>query len=246
MPAPDGPAGERRRVRVRVTGIVQGVGYRPFVHALAARHGLGGLVGNDAEGVFIEVEGDGDAGLAAFVAALRTQAPPLAVVESVAAEPVPAVGESSFVIVASREGGAHVALVSPDMATCDDCLAEMRDPGARRYRYPFTNCTNCGPRFTITRGVPYDRPLTTMAGFPMCAECAAEYHDPTDRRFHAQPVCCPSCGPTLVLRDRAGQDLPGEPLAATARLLAEGGVLAIKGLGGYHLAARADDEAAVS
>ncbi len=240
------PALPRRRIRVRVTGIVQGVGYRPFVHALAARHGLDGLVGNDAEGVFIEAEGDSEAALGAFVSALRTQAPPLAVVESVASEPVPAVGESGFAIVSSRGGGEHVALVSPDTATCDDCLAEMADPAARRFRYPFTNCTNCGPRFTITRGVPYDRPLTTMAGFPMCAECAAEYHDPADRRFHAQPVCCPRCGPALALCDGAGVPLPGDPLAETARRLRAGEVLAIKGLGGYHLAARADDEAAVA
>ncbi|HEY3240675.1 MAG TPA: carbamoyltransferase HypF, partial [Acidimicrobiia bacterium] len=229
-----------------MTGIVQGVGYRPFVHALAGRHGLGGLVGNDAEGVFIEAEGDSETALAAFVGALSAEAPPLAVVESVSSEPVAAVGESGFVIVTSRDGGEHVALVSPDVTTCEECLAEVTDPGARRFRYPFTNCTNCGPRFTITRGVPYDRPLTTMAGFPMCAECAAEYHDPTDRRFHAQPVCCPRCGPALRLCDGAGQSLPGEPLAETARLLAGGAVVAIKGLGGYHLAARADDEPAVA
>ena len=244
--SPAGPARERLRLRVRVTGIVQGVGYRPFVHALAGRHGLGGLVGNDAEGVFIEAEGDSEAALAAFVAALSAEAPPLAVVESVVSQSVAAVGESSFVIVTSRDGGAHVALVSPDVATCEECLAEVRDPGARRFRYPFTNCTNCGPRFTITRGVPYDRPLTTMAGFPMCAECAAEYHDPTDRRFHAQPVCCPRCGPALGLSDPTGQALPGEPLAEAARLLRSGAVIAVKGLGGYHLAARADDETAVA
>ncbi|HEV8624622.1 MAG TPA: acylphosphatase, partial [Acidimicrobiia bacterium] len=184
---PAGTAG-RVRFRVRVTGIVQGVGFRPFVHALATRHGLGGLVGNDAEGVFIEAEGGDEAALATFLEALDTEAPPLAVVESLSCDPVAALGESSFVIVGSRHGGEHVALVSPDMATCDECRAEIRDPAARRFRYPFTNCTNCGPRFTIVRGVPYDRPLTTMAGFAMCADCAAEYHDPTDRRFHAQPV----------------------------------------------------------
>ena len=246
-PAVDaGSALHRVRVRVRVTGIVQGVGYRPFVYALARRHGLGGLVGNDAEGVFIEAESDSQAALGIFVGALRAEAPPLAVVESVSSEPVAAVGESSFIIVTSRSGGEHVALVSPDMSTCEECLAEVRDPAARRFRYPFTNCTNCGPRFTITRGVPYDRPLTTMAGFPLCAECAAEYDDPTDRRFHAQPVCCPRCGPALALRRPDGEAVPGDPLAETARLLQEGAVVAIKGLGGYHLAARADDEAAVA
>ena len=234
------------RVRVRVTGIVQGVGFRPFVHALATRHGLGGLVGNDAEGVFIEVEGSDEAALAAFLEALDTEAPPLAVVESLSCDPVAALGESSFVIVGSRDGGEHVTLVSPDMATCDECRAEIRDPAARRFRYPFTNCTNCGPRFTIVRGVPYDRPLTTMAGFAMCADCAAEYHDPTDRRFHAQPVCCPACGPALALRDPAGRLLGGDALTETARRLHDGAVVAVKGLGGYHLAARADHEAAVA
>jgi hydrogenase maturation protein HypF len=234
---------ERRRVRVE--GIVQGVGYRPFVYGLAQRAGVTGFVGNDAEGVFAEVEGD-PAAVAAFVAALRDEAPPLAVVESVTAEVVPPRGDATFVIVESRAGGEHVALISPDMATCDDCLAEMADPSGRRHRYPFTNCTNCGPRFTITTSVPYDRPFTTMAGFEMCADCKAEYHDPADRRFHAQPICCPACGPTLTLVDAGGQVIPGDPLAGTARLLNEGAVVGVKGLGGYHLAARADHEEGVA
>ncbi|HEV7862347.1 MAG TPA: carbamoyltransferase HypF, partial [Acidimicrobiia bacterium] len=240
------PAGGRVRTRVRVEGIVQGVGFRPFVHGLATRLDLAGFVGNDAQGVFIEVEGHDEA-VAAFLQILETEPPPLAVIESVTADAVAPVGEVRFTIVASRSGGEQQALISPDTATCDDCLAEIWDETGRRYRYAFTNCTNCGPRFTIVRGVPYDRPLTTMAPFAMCERCAAEYHDPGDRRFHAQPVCCPDCGPHLVLTDGSRRPLPGDdPLAdAVARLLA-GQILAVKGLGGYHLAVRADVEEAVA
>ncbi|WP_244287272.1 carbamoyltransferase HypF [Amycolatopsis rubida] len=230
----------RTRVSVRVRGVVQGVGYRPFVHGLAQRFGLAGFVGNDAAGVFAEAEGD-ESGVAEFVAALRAQAPPLAVVDDVRVEAAPPRGGSGFEIVASPAGGSAETLVSADSATCPDCLRELFDPGDRRYRYPFVNCTNCGPRFTIVRGVPYDRPRTTMAGFPMCAECRAEYEDPADRRFHAQPVCCPGCGPSL--RFSAGG---GDPLTAAAAALRAGAVLAVKGLGGYHLAVVASDEGAAS
>ncbi|HVW33395.1 MAG TPA: acylphosphatase, partial [Acidimicrobiia bacterium] len=178
------PAGGRVRCRIRVEGIVQGVGFRPFVFGHATRLGLAGFVGNDTGGVFIEVEGPEDA-VAAFLTVLETEPPPLALIERIGAEAVAAVGESDFAIVASEAGGeAHVP-ISPDTATCDDCLAELWDETGRRFRYPFTNCTNCGPRFTIVRGVPYDRALTTMAPFPLCADCAREYHDPADRRFHA-------------------------------------------------------------
>ncbi|HWB70754.1 MAG TPA: carbamoyltransferase HypF, partial [Egibacteraceae bacterium] len=232
------------RTRIRVEGIVQGVGFRPFVHLLATRLGLGGLVGNDARGVFIEVEGDQPT-IDRFLVALRAEAPPLAVVEHVAAEAVPARGERGFTIVDSETGGQRQVLISPDTATCADCLRELFDPTDRRYRYPFVNCTNCGPRFTIIRDVPYDRPQTTMAGFPLCRDCAREYHDPTDRRFHAQPVCCPACGPTLRLTDAGGSDRPGDPIGVTADLLRAGRVLAIKGLGGYHLAADAECQPAV-
>jgi hydrogenase maturation protein HypF len=236
----------RVRSSIRVEGIVQGVGFRPFVHALANRLGLDGLVGNDAQGVFIEVEGAEDS-VGAFLDALSAEAPPLAVIESVVAQWVTPVGEMGFAIVSSQAGGERQALISPDTATCEDCRAEIHDPAARRYRYPFTNCTNCGPRFTIVKGVPYDRPLTTMAGFPMCPACAAEYHDPSDRRFHAQPVCCPACGPRLVLCDPDGHVLPGDDaIAATAARLAAGEVVAIKGLGGYHLATRADEDGPVA
>ncbi|HZI37739.1 MAG TPA: acylphosphatase, partial [Acidimicrobiia bacterium] len=196
-----------RRVEIRVEGIVQGVGFRPFVHSLAGRLGLGGWVGNDAHGVVIEAEGEGEA-LARLVDSLGAEAPPLAVVERVSVRELDPQGEGTFRIAGSRDGGGRTALVSPDVATCADCLAEIADPGARRYRYPFTNCTNCGPRFTITTTVPYDRPNTTMAAFPMCGDCAAEYEDPADRRFHAQPICCPACGPQLALVDGDGAPCP--------------------------------------
>jgi hydrogenase maturation protein HypF len=191
------------RTRVRVEGIVQGVGFRPFVHALAGRLGLAGLVGNDAGGVFVEVEGAAES-VERFLEALAAEAPPLAVIERVTATPLAPTGIRGFAIAPSRGGGERQALVSPDTATCADCLRELADPADRRHRYPFINCTNCGPRFTIVRDVPYDRPATTMAAFAMCADCAREYHDPADRRFHAQPVCCPACGPTLRLLDRDG------------------------------------------
>ncbi|HSK59347.1 MAG TPA: carbamoyltransferase HypF, partial [Actinomycetospora sp.] len=229
------------RVRVHVEGIVQGVGFRPFVHGLAGELGLAGTVGNDAAGVVAEVEG-GAAAVALFVAALRERPPALAVVESVRAEPIPPTGESGLVITRSTASGTRAALVSADTATCGACLAELRDPADRRYRYPFVNCTHCGPRFTIVRDVPYDRATTTMAGFPMCAPCAAEYHDPGDRRFHAQPTCCPDCGPTVSLHPRG----PGDPVRDAAARLRDGAVLAVKGLGGYHLAVRADDADAVA
>src|SRR2546425_1034804 len=212
---PAGTVGERVRWYVRVEGIVQGVGFRPFIHALALRFGLDGLVGNDPQGVFIEVEG-AEGAASAFLEAVTAEAPPLAVIESVVAERIEPVGERGFAIVASQAGGERQALISPDTATCAECRAEVHDPSDRRYRYPFTNCTNCGPRFTIVTGVPYDRPLTTMAGFPMCPACAAEYHDPFDRRFHAQPVCCPDCGPRLALCDAQRRPLPRRPAAGLA------------------------------
>ncbi|HEY7622873.1 MAG TPA: carbamoyltransferase HypF [Solirubrobacteraceae bacterium] len=229
------------RIRARVEGVVQGVGFRPYVHRLAGELALGGFVLNDERGVLLEVEGE-EAAVAAFLARLPAEAPPLATVERVHSEPLAPAGEEAFAIVASARGGEPLALVSPDSATCDDCLAELFDPGDRRHRYPFINCTNCGPRFTIVRGVPYDRPLTTMAGFVMCARCRAEYDDPADRRFHAQPNACPECGPTVRFGDAAGE----EALAAAAAALRDGRVVAVKGVGGYHLACRADDEAAVA
>jgi hydrogenase maturation protein HypF len=216
------------------------------VHLLAGRLGLGGWVGNDAQGVIIEAEGDGEA-LARLVESLGVEAPPLAVVERVSVRELDPQGEAEFRIAQSRDGAVHTALVSPDVATCADCLAEIADPAARRYRYAFTNCTNCGPRFTITTTVPYDRPNTTMASFAMCADCAAEYDDPADRRFHAQPICCPVCGPQLVLVDRSGAPVSArDALFETVDRLKAGQVVAIKGLGGYHLAVLAGDETAVA
>jgi hydrogenase maturation protein HypF len=234
---------QRIRTAVRVEGIVQGVGFRPFVYSLATRLGLGGLVGNDSAGVFAEVEG-APAAVATFLESLASEAPPLARIERITTAAMPADGTASFTIAASEPGQQRRTLVSADTATCADCLAELADPADRRFGYPFINCTNCGPRFTIVRDVPYDRPLTTMAGFAMCERCAAEYHDPADRRFHAQPVCCPACGPRLSLLGPDGTELSGPPLAAAADLLRQGKVLAVKGLGGYHLAADAASEAA--
>jgi hydrogenase maturation protein HypF len=236
---------ERVRTAIRVEGVVQGVGFRPFVYGLATSLGLAGLVGNDADGVFAEVEGDAEA-VGKFLVLLRQQAPPLARIERVSTRALNPTGQCDFVIAASQPGGERRALVSADSATCADCLRELADPADRRYRYPFINCTNCGPRFTIVRDVPYDRALTTMSGFAMCAKCAAEYHDPADRRFHAQPVCCPACGPALALTDADGTHLSAtaDPIAAAAELIRAGQVVAVKGLGGYHLAVDAGNEAA--
>ena len=227
---------------------MQGVGFRPFVYALATGLGLTGLVGNDLDGVFAEVEGPA-AAVGEFLRRLERDAPPLARIERVTATAITprrsaeaeAEAEAGFVIAASEaETGLRRTLVSADTATCADCLRELSDPADRRCKYPFINCTNCGPRFTIVRDVPYDRPLTTMAPFAMCERCAAEYHDPADRRFHAQPACCPACGPRLSLGDSK------DPLQAAAELLRHGQILAVKGLGGYHLAADAACEQAVA
>ncbi len=242
------PVRDRRRAHVRVHGTVQGVGFRPYVYRLAGELGLGGFVFNDAHGVVAEVEGPGDA-VEAFLARLAPEAPPLAVLERVVVQDRPASGTATFTIRASPRGQVPDAPVTPDTAVCADCLHELRDPTDRRYRYPFINCTNCGPRFTIVRGVPYDRPLTTMAGFVMCDACRAEYEDPADRRFHAQPNACPECGPSVTLVPAHGDGLPvpqGDPVAACAAALRDGAIVAVKGIGGYHLACRADHEAAVA
>jgi len=241
-----GDAASARRVRVRVEGTVQGVGFRPSVYRLAVELGLAGWVLNDDRGVVLEAEGAA-AAVERFLVRLREDAPPLATLERVLTEDVQPTGEGGFSIVASERGSKPLALVAPDVATCAACLRELLDPDDRRHRYPFINCTDCGPRFTIVRGVPYDRPLTTMAGFQMCAACRSEYDDPADRRFHAQPNACPVCGPSLALLDATGSALAtSDPLATVASALASGSVLALKGLGGYHLACRADHDQAVA
>jgi hydrogenase maturation protein HypF len=245
-----GHPGGRRRVRARVEGLVQGVGFRPYVYRLAGELGLAGFVRNDPGGVVLEVEGL-PAAVERFLARLAPEAPALASIERVLPQDIAPTGAGGpFAIAASSGAGAPTALVSPDVATCDACLTELRDPADRRYRYPFVNCTDCGPRFTIVRGIPYDRPLTTMAGFAMCPACRAEYDDPADRRFHAQPNACPACGPQARLLDGEGRPAPlraaPDAVAAAAAALRSGAILAIKGIGGFHLACRADDEGAVA
>jgi hydrogenase maturation protein HypF len=233
---------QRRHIQVR--GTVQGVGFRPFVHQLAARHSLAGWVFNHAGGVEIEVEGIPDA-LEAFLAGLRSEAPPLARVETLDVTEVSAKGAAGFQILDSRAASGESQPVSPDAATCSACLGELLNPQDRRYRYPFTNCTNCGPRFTIIEGMSYDRPLTTMRHFTMCQPCRQEYEDPADRRFHAQPNACPACGPRLWLADRTGAEIAGEAIANTAVMLRAGKIVAVKGLGGFQLCCDATNEESV-
>lgn len=231
---------EGRRIRVR--GQVQGVGFRPFVWQLANRMNLAGSVLNDAEGVLIDVAGEN---LDAFEAALTRQAPPLARVDAVEASPLGfAVRPEGFRIAASTGRGAQTR-VTPDAATCPDCLDEILDPAQRRFGYAFANCTQCGPRFSILRGLPYDRSQTAMTAFVMCADCAAEYADPMDRRFHAQPIACPACGPRLWL-EVGGTEVPRDAIAQAALRLKAGEILAIKGLGGFHLACDAGNGDAIA
>ncbi|MFE2297871.1 carbamoyltransferase HypF [Streptomyces sp. NPDC059445] len=237
----------RERRHVTVTGVVQGVGFRPFVYTLAEELGLSGWVTNNARGVEAEVEGPA-ADVAEFCARVGTRPPPLAVVESVEHRAAPLENDGPVFTIRPSSGGPGRTLVAPDTATCDACLRELADPADRRYRHPFITCTHCGPRFTIVTALPYDRDSTTMADFPMCPDCAREYADPADRRFHAQPIACPACGPRLTLRTGADDpdELRGaEALAEARRLLAEGAVVAVKGIGGYHLACDAADPAAV-
>jgi hydrogenase maturation protein HypF len=236
----------RRRLRICARGVVQGVGFRPFVYTSAAALGLSGSVRNDSSGAIIEVEGDA-AAIGDFLDRLNNHPPPLAVIESVQKQDIPLRGGTGFLIADTSHSAGGRTLASPDVAMCHDCAAEQRDPANRRYRHPFINCTNCGPRFTIIASLPYDRAATTMADFPMCPDCAREYADPTDRRFHAQPVCCPQCGPTLSFRDRGGVTTDGEAgLRRGRKLLRDGGILAVKGIGGYHLACDATDGTAVA
>jgi len=223
----------RAAARLAAFGVVQGVGFRPCVYRLARRLGLDGWVANAGSGVEIHVEGPARV-VRDFPAALRAALPPLAVVEKLDVRPAPVTGRAGFAIRKTRDTAGFV-FISPDIATCDDCVREIETPGERRYRYAFTNCTNCGPRYTIVRGLPYDRPRTTMAGFSLCPACRREYEDPLDRRHHAQPIACPVCGPRLTLRDaRTGRRLRGGVDEAAA-LIRAGKILAVKGLGGFHL-----------
>jgi hydrogenase maturation protein HypF len=229
-----------------VRGVVQGVGYRPFVYRLALEEGLAGFVGNDTDGVTIEIEGP-EAQVEAFLVRLQTEAPPLARIDSVTVLEAEVTGEAGFRIAASEVVGRMSTGIPADAATCPDCLRELLDPKDRRYRYPFLNCTNCGPRFTITRRIPYDRPQTSMAKFPMCPECQREYDDPLNRRFHAQPNACWECGPRVWLVQTAdSESISGEEaVEQTLQLLMEGKIVAIKGIGGFHLSVDATNQAAV-
>jgi hydrogenase maturation protein HypF len=236
-------------VRIHITGIVQGVGFRPFVYGLATRLALNGWVRNTAAGVDIEVDGAQN-DLKVFLDALRTEAPPLSRIDSFQIDWIPANGFTTFEIIHSEGKPGDFIPISPDVSICSDCLEELYDPGDRRYRYPFINCTNCGPRFTIIKDIPYDRPKTTMGVFEMCPACASEYEDPLDRRFHAQPVACPDCGPQVWLETKdnpSGVDFhKSEAIRETRRLLAQGAIIAIKGLGGFHLACDAANPQAVA
>ncbi len=236
---------ERIARKLTVRGIVQGVGFRPFIYQLAVRYDLAGDVANTSSGVIIHAEGP-LAEIASFTAAIKKEKPPLAYITDVISESAKVRGTDLFVITASRQQSSRSALISPDVSICEDCRAELFDPDDRRFRYPFINCTNCGPRYTIIDDIPYDRPKTSMRHFTLCPHCQAEYDNPLDRRFHAQPNACPVCGPQCTLCDANGRPVDAkDPVAAAARLLKQGRILAIKGLGGFHLAVDAENGAAV-
>ncbi len=233
------------RSRLDITGVVQGVGFRPAVARIADAWGVTGFVCNDSGSVHCEFEGTVE-NVEAAVSDLRNAPPPMARIDTFRVSTVPSTGDGEFRIVESTSTGTTRTLVPPDVAMCVDCLREMNDPADRRYRHPFITCTNCGPRYTVITDLPYDRPATTMAPFPMCERCAAEYRDPGDRRFHAQTIACPDCGPTLTWVGAGPSPETGaDPIAAAAAVIEAGGIVAVKGIGGYHLACRADDAAAV-
>jgi len=232
------------RKQILVQGVVQGVGFRPHVYKLAAEYSLSGWVKNDASGVTIEAEGPGP-DVEAFIRDLAGRRPAAARVDSVVSRALPTAGDKKFIIAKSGGKALAVAIIPADLALCADCRRELSSPRNRRYLYPFTNCTNCGPRFTIVKSIPYDRPYTTMAGFKMCPECLREYGDPLDRRFHAQPNACPVCGPAVKL-EAGGKNFAGPAaLEAAAKLLIAGKIGALRSLGGFHLACRADDPSAI-
>lgn len=234
------------RVHVRVRGAVQGVGFRPFVYRIAQKHRLTGFVMNTPDGVIVEAEGEKNS-LDAFLLDLQKEKPPLSIIDQIGIEWITPLGAAAFEIKQSEGAGDPVALIMADIATCADCLHDIHNPKDRRYRYPFTNCTNCGPRFTILHRLPYDRPNTTMRGFAMCPACQQEYDNPMDRRFHAQPTACPACGPQLALWDAEGceQAVRDEALLGAAQSIREGRIVAVKGLGGFHLVVDARNEEAI-
>ena len=230
-------------VRIQIHGIVQGVGFRPFIHRLVGEFGLNGTVKNTSSGVELELEGARET-LEAFLRALPGRAPLLAVIEAIDADWGGKLeGYTDFRILRSRVEAERNTLISPDIGLCPDCRRELLDLHDRRYRYPFINCTNCGPRFTIIKDVPYDRPLTSMGRFPMCPDCDREYHDIENRRYHAQPDCCPVCGPHVFYCDAEGREQPGDAIEQARATIKAGGIVAVKGLGGMHLACRCDDPA---
>lgn len=231
--------------QIRIEGIVQGVGFRPFIYRLAIERNLAGTVLNDSQGVLITIEGAMPV-ITSFLSAITDELPPLAAISRMEVTDQPANGETGFRIVESQLNHNRVAQIAPDSHVCADCLQELFDPADRRYRYPFINCTNCGPRYSIVTDIPYDRPLTTMVDFPLCPDCQSEYEDPVSRRFHAQPNACVECGPQLSFADRAGQTVSvADPIAETVSRLRAGEIVAIKGLGGYHLAVDAENDVAV-
>jgi hydrogenase maturation protein HypF len=233
-----------KRVGIEITGMVQGVGFRPFVYNLAGRHSVRGWVVNNERGVLIDAESE-DGNLESFIRDIGNLAPPLARIETLEVKYLDPLSYENFEIRKSEDAADKLALISPDVATCDQCLSELFSPQDFRYRYPFINCTLCGPRFTIIKDIPYDRHRTTMAPFPMCPICKKEYEDATNRRFHAQPNACPACGPSLKLIDRNGAAVPGDPIEGTHDLLMQGCIVAVKGLGGFHLSCDARNVSAV-
>ena len=219
------------RLRIRVRGAVQGVGFRPFVYGLAERYGLSGFVLNDQEGVLAEIEGDGSD---MFLSALRREHPALARIDKIAVTRVPTIGQKGFAILESLNAGPGASVGVPDAATCQSCLKDLFDPASRFHLYPFVTCTDCGPRFTITQRAPYDRANTAMSDFKLCCACAADYGDPSSRRFHAEAIACPACGPRL-----------SHPIDVIAAALQSGKIVALKGAGGFHLVCDATNEVAV-
>jgi hydrogenase maturation protein HypF len=238
-------SGDRIRVRSLFSGTVQGVGFRPFIYRVAVRFGLAGFVENTTDGVVVELEGH-PRSVSSFFSALETELPPLAEITGLVKEAIPAVGGDGFRIIASRRTGQSALHIPPDIATCDRCVEELFDPGDRRYQYPFINCTDCGPRLTIIQDIPYDREKTSMAAFDLCPDCRSEYEDPASRRFHAQPNACARCGPKVVLLTGGGVPVDtGDPVGEAACLLRSGSIMAVRGVGGFHLAVDATNEEAV-